>query len=549
MVHPVGGGFSDDDVEEEAEAMEVEVLADHQHHHHHQQQHAGDVAEAEEEEEEASTDAEEEQAVVAEAVVAAAAVEDTDDDDDDDDEDLVMASVVDDDDDADEVSSEPEVPSPPPPPPVVVVAAAAPVAVAVAAARKTPGPKRKRKPPASATKTPTSTSSASAAAAAAAASSSSPKKKAKPRKKPNPSSSSSSHAGKSSSHKKGGGGSQQAAAKKAAAPPPPPPPRLPSYAKAYAKLPPIPSDRLQVSSGALKMLQEHVPVLPMSVGEVHVRSLGRLALPTAAALARGGSGAAGGASSSTSGNTSAMAAAGGGGGGAVLDSSAQQQQQPPQQPAPFATRTALYPVGYSCDRHEYSPVHGRFLKMRCSILDGRQIRQALQAKFGGGGGVMTVKDDVKPFVQDGPVFRVMWGRGVDEETMDDNVLYPFNPKIHAAPIDASGKINESSSSYGDSSFSSASCAPTPGMRVKVRFDKNESHYGTITQATAVPAKKKSRKTEYSITILYEDESTEVATYPDPDIMLAMPGTLLKTSLVFPRLRFFFILYASRCLSL
>jgi hypothetical protein len=538
MVYPVGG-FSDgdddddddDDEEEEAEAMEVEVIADHHHQqqHHHQQHPGGAVAE----QDEASTDAEDEQVV--EAVAAPAA--DDDDDDDDDDEDLVMASVVDDDDDADEVSSEAEVPSPPQPPAVaaaITVAAAKVFAVAAAAApvRKTPGPKRKRKTPASATKTPTSTSSGSAAAA-----SSSTKKKAKPRKKAPPTSSNnaggSNKKGSSTTtpNKSSGGGGKQAAKTVTAAV------RIPSYAKAYAKLPPVPPERLQVASGALKMLQEQVPVLPMTVGEVHVRSFGRLALPTAAALAKGGVGGAG-AGNSTSASTVA-AAAGGGGGGAVFESSAQQQQQlqqQQQQPAPFATRTALYPVGYSCDRHEYSPAHGRILKTRCSILDGRKIRQALQAR----GSVDAVKDDVKAFVQDGPVFRVTWGRGVDEEVVDDNVLYPFNPKMHAAPVDPSGKINESSS-YDASS--SATSPPTAGLRVKVRFDKNEYHYGTIAQATAVTAKtsssnKKSRKQEYSITILYDDESSEVATYPDPDILLAMPGTISQAFLCLLDFRLF-----------
>jgi hypothetical protein len=119
----------------------------------------------------------------------------------------------------------------------------------------------------------------------------------------------------------------------------------------------------------------------------------------------------------------------------------------------------------------------------------------------------------------------MWGRGVDEDVFDDNVLYPFNPKIHAAPIEPSGKNSNESSSYDDS----PSSTPAQGMRVKVRYDKNESHYGTITKATAAAktSSKKSRKTEYSINILYDDESTEVATYPDPDIIMAMPGTFFK----------------------
>jgi hypothetical protein len=520
MVHPVGG-FShhheddddddddDDDEMEEAEAMEVEVIVDQQHPH----RYAAAAAAGGGAQDEASTDAEE--------------------DDDDEEEEAAEAEVpvvqavaaAEDDEDADEVSSvaAAEVPSPPPPPAV----AAAPAVAAIAgttAARKTPVPsKKKRKAPASTKTTPTSAASASVAAALAAAmvaptSASFTKKKTKAKKKAPPSHTGGTGGGSSSSKKKGsssttanrssssGGGGQA---------------RAPSYAKAYAKLPPIPPERLRVSSGALKMLQERVPVLPMMVGDVHIRSFGRLALPTAAALAKGVGGATTN-SANSNGNSGAAAAAGGGSGSVSVDGGA-------QQPAPFATRKALYPVGFSCDRHEYSPAHGRMLKMRCSILDGRKIRQALQQQAKGGGGEVEIKDDVKPYLQDGPVFRVMWGRGVDEQVVDDNVLYPFHPKVHAAPIAPSGKTNETSCFDESSSPSSSSGTPMQGMRVKVRFDKNECNYGTITQASvassaAKSSGKKSRKTEYTIAILYDDGSAEVAIYPDPDIILAMPGT-------------------------
>jgi hypothetical protein len=41
----------------------------------------------------------------------------------------------------------------------------------------------------------------------------------------------------------------------------------------------------------------------------------------------------------------------------------------------FSTAHALYPVGFSCDRFEFIPVHGRVLKMRCSIIDGGRLQR------------------------------------------------------------------------------------------------------------------------------------------------------------------------------
>ena len=58
----------------------------------------------------------------------------------------------------------------------------------------------------------------------------------------------------------------------------------------------------------------------------------------------------------------------------------------------YSTPTSLYPVGFSCDRFEFSPVHGRLLKLRCTIIDGQRTNRGFA----------------------GPIFRVMWGQGVDE---------------------------------------------------------------------------------------------------------------------------------------
>jgi len=219
----------------------------------------------------------------------------------------------------------------------------------------------------------------------------------------------------------------------------------------------VPPERVEAASDARAMLEDTVPTLPVAVAETEVRSFGRLLI------------------------------------------------EPDMEASKYATTSALYPVGFSCDRYEFSPVHGRILKLRCSILSGRQIKEKQQAA-----GHPVSK------VHDGPVFRIMWGQGVDEDA--DQAEYPFDPYTHASPMhsDTDATLPTQLSNL----------VPEPGMRVKVRFDKNQFFYGSIIDIGEPESKKRRKQVE--ITIQYDDGSSESLLFPDPDVAIAMPGTCLST---------------------
>jgi hypothetical protein len=196
----------------------------------------------------------------------------------------------------------------------------------------------------------------------------------------------------------------------------------------------------------------------------------------------------------------------------------------------FCTAGALYPVGFSCDRYEFSPVHGRVLKVNCTILDGSKIRDKQKS--------MGVPTD-KQLKTDGPVFRLMWGPAIDE----DATLFehPYIPQIHSAPI-TSGPVvlaiaDPTSGSNGDSDNNNGRNSsgrtprvlePSRGMRVRVRFEKNEWYNGTIAKSEEQPSpppssRKKKKPKSYALRIRYDDGSLEDITYPDPDVALLLPG--------------------------
>jgi hypothetical protein len=196
----------------------------------------------------------------------------------------------------------------------------------------------------------------------------------------------------------------------------------------------------------------------------------------------------------------------------------------------FCSAGALYPVGFSCDRHEFSPVHGRVLKVNCAILDGAKIREK-QKSMG-----LPAENRIK---SDGPLFRLMWGPAVDE----DATLFehPYIPQIHSAPI-TSGPvvlaIADPTSNGGDDNIGRSGTPraaprvlePARGMRVRVRFEKNEWYNGTITKSVEQPSpppssKKKKKPKSFMLQIRYDDGSVEELRYPDPDVALLLPGTL------------------------
>ena len=224
---------------------------------------------------------------------------------------------------------------------------------------------------------------------------------------------------------------------------------------------------LEAASEARAMLQETVPSLPMPIADITVRSFGRL----------------------------------------LIDAS----------PNNFSTTAALYPIGFSCDRQEFSPVHGRVLKLRCSILDGRKFDPAVP----------------------GPLFRITWGPGIDNDESSATTDHPFDPSVHAPPLNSSAATDHGTGGSGGgnsggvtqtkSTTGARQLLPEIGMRVKVRLEKSVFVNGTIVAAStdaaaaAADAKKKKRKAQIHVTIRYDEGFTEESVYPDPDIELLLPG--------------------------
>jgi hypothetical protein len=217
-------------------------------------------------------------------------------------------------------------------------------------------------------------------------------------------------------------------------------------------------ENLEAAKDARATLRDMVQSLPMPFGDIQVRSFGRIHLES--------------------------------------DKSGKE--------AKFSSTGSIYPVGFSCDRFEFSPVHGRVLKMRCTILDGKRIKQLQREKS------FPVTDRLA----DGPVFRVVWGQGIDEENDDD--LGPFDPELDAPLIDTSKKITANS------------MRPKVGMQVRVRFGKNQTYGGVITGVGDVyPSTKESQRKgltlNQDITINYDDGFSETISYPDADVALVVPG--------------------------
>lgn len=180
-------------------------------------------------------------------------------------------------------------------------------------------------------------------------------------------------------------------------------------------------------------------------------------------------------------------------------------------PETFSTESALYPVGFSCDRYEYSPVHGRVIKLRCTILDGKRTKLHYE----------------------GPIFRVMWGQGVNEDV--DQVEYPYDPEKNSSSLHDEEPLANTASANAVSGM----IVPVNGMKVRVRFENDLFYYGIIESVVEKSEEnKKRRKRIFEISIQYEDGSIEEAAYPDPDICIVMPG---KQCFCYCMIRLFFSL--------
>ena len=189
----------------------------------------------------------------------------------------------------------------------------------------------------------------------------------------------------------------------------------------------------------------------------------------------------------------------------------------------FSNATSLFPVGFSCDRHEFSPVHGRVIKLRCEILDSR-VLQVPSDESG--------EEDKKSAAKtDGPIFRITWGQGIDE--LDDGKPFPFDLYSASAPL--SNGVDTVAVPVG---LDTVSIKPEKEMRVKVRFDDDIWYRGTIIgvckKAPTPEAKEKKKRgtrsaskttntNQFIVSIEYDDGMKEEVVYPDPDVILVAPG--------------------------
>jgi hypothetical protein len=234
--------------------------------------------------------------------------------------------------------------------------------------------------------------------------------------------------------------------------------------KAKRKSQRIPQDRLSAAAEARAMLADTVTRLPVMVSDTHVvRSFGRI----------------------------------------YVESSKARESK-------YSSASALYPVGFSCDRYEFSPVHGRVLKMRCTIFDGKKVKEK-QNKLG-------IQSSDLP---DGPVFRVMWGQGVDEDV--DVVDYPYDVYTDSPSLVDDSKVDTVAVPLSGKDLSELE--PEEGMRVRVRFEHNVWFSGTIVSVSDEEYDQKMKQATYEISINYDDGSTENTVFPDPDISIYLPGKL------------------------
>ena len=205
---------------------------------------------------------------------------------------------------------------------------------------------------------------------------------------------------------------------------------------------PVDSKRVDLAKEARALLHDTVQHLPVVLAETQVRSLGQLKL------------------------------------------------KGPSVQTPFCTTTSLYPVGFSCDRFEFSPVHGRLLQLRCTILDAARVRQLQKERHA---------KALWPHAE-GPIFRVLWGLGVDEDKWADDAQFPFQAP---PPLGGPTKLHK--------------VAPVVGQPVRVRFERQEYYTGVITDVSTAGK-------GWKISIRYDDGTVEKDTpFPDADVKLLTPG--------------------------
>jgi hypothetical protein len=198
----------------------------------------------------------------------------------------------------------------------------------------------------------------------------------------------------------------------------------------------------------------------------------------------------------------------------------------------FSNPTSLFPVGFCCDRYEFSPVHGRVVKLKCEILDRGETQTAKRSDEEPKSNGDEKEKKRKKNKGKGPVFRITWGQGIDE--LQDGKPFPFDLYSASAPL--GGDVDTVAVPMG----LDVPVIPEPGMRAKVRFDDDVWYHGTIKKAYKKKssqddkdkkkgtrsASKKGSKSHYVINIAYDDGMNEEISFPDPDIILISPGEWL-----------------------
>jgi hypothetical protein len=211
----------------------------------------------------------------------------------------------------------------------------------------------------------------------------------------------------------------------------------------------------------------------------------------------------------------------------------------------YSTPNILYPVGFSCDRFEFSPIHGRMIKLRCDILDGSKVKGSVTPIQSNKEPILKEEDvsikvgqpdstegSVRDAPIDGPIFRIMWGPGIDES--EDTQTFPFDLYSSSSPL--GGEVDAVAVPVDRDTIT---IAPEEGMRVKVRFDNDMWYAGHVRNVS--PRKvssttnndnganskkknnKKKQKDSFDIQITYDDGGKEDAVFPDPDVILLPPG--------------------------
>lgn len=177
----------------------------------------------------------------------------------------------------------------------------------------------------------------------------------------------------------------------------------------------------------------------------------------------------------------------------------------------YSSPSSIHPVGFSCDRFMFSPVHNRVITLRCDILEGDGMKKNTKVKVEP---ALISEDDSsagKKSSVGGPIFRIIWGEGIEQDEPMESC--PFDANVASEYTEAAKKKK-----------------PEVGMRVNVKINNFNTVGGVITKAKA-PAKSGKNKGLSMITIKYDDGVTEDTPFPDPDIKLAPPGKFVDYELL------------------